>query len=177
MDGKVRRYIQIYTGNGKGKTTAAVGQAIRAAGHKLRTLIIMFMKDYPYGEIRGLESLADRIRVEQYGNDAFVFSKQPPSDEDIATARRALARAREALLAKEYDIVILDEICVAVYFKLLSAEDVMPLLTEKPDEVELILTGRYCPPQWIEKADLVSEMKEIKHYYRHGILAREGFES
>lgn len=171
------RYIQIYTGNGKGKTTAAIGQAIRAAGEGLKTLIIMFMKEYPYNEIVALKRFDDLITVEQYGNDEFVLRKQEPSSEDRQTAQKALERAHSAIISKEYDIVILDEASVSVYFGLFTADDLIPILAEKPDEVEVILTGRYCPKSWIEKADLVTEMKEIKHYYQKGILARRGFES
>ena len=172
-----RRYIQIYTGNGKGKTTAAIGQAVRAAGSGLRTLFMMFMKDYPYGEIKSLKRLSEWITVEQYGNDDFVLRKQPPNQQECAIARQALDRAYKAIIGKKYDIVALDEICVAVYFGLFTAEDVLPLLDEKPDEVELILTGRYCPKQWLAKADLVTQMEEIKHYYRNGVTSRKGFES
>ncbi len=171
------RFIQIYTGNGKGKTTAALGQAIRAAGNGLRTFIIMFMKDYKYGELKCLKKLSDWIAVEQYGNDGFVIRKQPPDDKDRTLARRALNQARKVIASRQYDIVVLDEICVAAHFGLLSSNDVIPLLDEKPDEVELILTGRYCPDEWLKKADLVTEMKEIKHYYQKGVLARRGFES
>ena len=173
-----RRYIQIYTGNGKGKTTAAIGQAVRAAGGGLKTLIIMFMKDYPYGEIEILrKDLGQMVTVEQYGNDAFVLRKEPPTDADKSRARRGLDRAAEAMRSGEYDIVVLDEVCVCTYFGLLTAEELLPLFSKKPDQVELILTGRYCPAEWIEKADLVSEMKEVKHYYRQGVLARPGIES
>jgi cob(I)alamin adenosyltransferase len=172
-----KRFIQIYTGNGKGKTTAAIGQAVRAAGRGLKTLIIMFMKDFEYGEIIGLKQLSEYITVEQYGNDNFVMEKRPPEEEDINLARKALRRGWEALAGREYDIVILDEICVAVYFKLLRPADLIPILDGKPDGVELILTGRYCPPEWMERADLVTEMKERKHYFLRGVTAREGFES
>jgi cob(I)alamin adenosyltransferase len=172
-----RRYIQIYTGNGKGKTTAAVGQAVRAAGSRLKTLIVMFMKDFPYGEVRTLAALDEWITLERFGNDRFVFEKRPPSEKDKSVARSALARAEEAVSSGQFDIVILDEICVAVYFGLLAASDVIPLLESKPDSVELILTGRYCPDEWIERADLVTEMTEIKHYYQTGVTARKGFES
>lgn len=171
------RYIQMYTGNGKGKTTAALGQAIRAAGGGLRTFIVMFMKDYPYGELKILKELGEWITVEQYGNDKFVLRKELPSDRDKTNARQGLNRAREVIMSRQYDIVILDEICVTVYFGLLSAADVVPLLIEKPREVELILTGRYCPQEWIDRADLVTEMQEIKHYYQQGVLSRKGFES
>ena len=172
-----RRYIQIYTGNGKGKTTAAIGQAVRAAGSRMSTLIIMFMKNHPYSEIESLKNLNEWITVEQYGDDEFVLRKQPPSKQDRDIAHQALKRAYDAVIGKQYDIVILDEICVAAYFDLLTVDEVIAIFDDKPDDVELILTGRYCPTEWIDKADLVSEMLEIKHYYNKGILARKGFES
>jgi cob(I)alamin adenosyltransferase len=177
MKDKPERFLQIYTGHGKGKTTAAIGQAVRAAGHGLKSLIVMFMKNHPYGELHSLEHLSQWITVEQYGDDAFVMRREEPSAQDLATARTALARARQAMLSGEYDIVILDEVCVCVYFKLLAAEDVVPLFGERPDSVELILTGRYCPDAWLDRADLVTEMHERKHYYSDGVLARRGFES
>ncbi len=172
-----KRYIQIYTGPGKGKTTAAVGQAVRAAGSRLKSLIIMFMKEYPYGEVRALEPLSEWITIERYGGDDFVYRRELPSDADKATARRALERAREAMISGQYDIVILDEICVCVYFKLVEVDDVTPLLDAKPDDVELILTGRYCPDEWLKRADLITEMAEVKHYYQQGVTSRKGFES
>ncbi len=172
-----RRYIQIYTGNGKGKTTAAIGQAVRAAGSGLKTCIIMFMKDYPYGELGVLNHLDKWITVEQFGDDRFVFQKRPPNEDEIGAARAGLERAREVIASGEYDLVILDEICVTTYFGLLTADDVLPLLEEKPESVELVLTGRYCPDEWIEKADLVTRMDEVKHYYQKGVTARKGFES
>jgi cob(I)alamin adenosyltransferase len=170
-------YVQIFTGNGKGKTTAALGQALRAAGSGLTTFIVMFMKDFAYGEIKSIKHLSDWIRLEQYGNDAFVFRKQSPDNEDKKAARLALKRTREAMLCAKYDMVIMDEICVAIHFGLLKTEDVLSLLDEKPEPIELILTGRYCPPELIEKADLVTEMQEIKHYYQKGVGARKGIES
>jgi len=177
MHSPEKRYVQIYTGNGKGKTTAALGQAIRAAGSRLKTLIVMFMKDFPYGEVRSLQSLSEWITVERFGNDAFVFRKEPPSQQDIDTAHAALTRAREAMLSGEFDLVILDEVCVCTYFKLLTPADVVPLLDDRPEGVELILTGRYCPQEWLDRADLITEMTEVKHYYQQGVLSRKGFES
>jgi cob(I)alamin adenosyltransferase len=174
MADRNRRYIQIYTGNGKGKTTAAIGQAIRAAGRGLRTFIIMFMKDFPYGELAVLKQLGEWITVEQFGNDRFVFQKRPPNEAEIGAAKAGLRRAREVINGGEYDVVVLDEICVTTYFGLLTALEVLPLLEEKPAGVELVLTGRYCPDEWIEKADLVTRMDEVKHYYRQGDRA-EGF--
>lgn len=170
-------YIHIYTGNGKGKTTAALGLALRAAGSGLKTFIVMFMKDFSYGEIKSIKHLSDWIRLEQYGNDAFVFRKQQPENKDLKAARQALKKTQEAMLSAEYDIVILDEICVAIHYALLKTQDVLSLLRVKPQPVELILTGRYCPPELIEKADLVTEMQEIKHYYQKDAVARKGIES
>lgn len=169
-------YIHIYTGNGKGKTTAALGQALRAAGSGLKTLIIHFMKDFPYSELKSVEILQKFITVEQYGNDKFVIKKTPPDENDKSPIYVALDRVKQAFLEKEYDIIILDEICVAVYFHLLTAEDIIPIIETKPDGIELILTGRYCPQELINRADLVTEMKEIKHYYQKGIYSREGIE-
>ena len=170
-------YIHTYTGNGKGKTTAALGQALRAAGSGLKTFFVMFMKDFAYGEIQMVKQLSDWIRLERYGNDAFVFRKQSPDNEDKKAAQLALKRARDAMLSTRYDMIILDEVCIAIHFGLLKTEDVLSLLDEKPEPIELILTGRYCPPELIEKADLVTEMQEIKHYYQKGIAARKGIES
>lgn len=170
-------YVQIYTGNGKGKTTAALGQALRAAGNGLRTFMVQFMKDSPYGELRGIGELNEWIRLEQCGNDAFVFDKQLPGDKDLKAAKHGFGRAREAMLSGKYDIVIMDEVCVAMYFGLLRKEKVVSLIEEKPEPVELILTGRYCPPELMERADLVTEMLEIKHYYHKGVLARKGIDS
>ena len=170
-------YIQIYTGNGKGKTTAALGQAVRAAGNGLKIFIVMFMKDFPYGELKSLQLLSQWIELEQFGNDRFVFHKQVPNKNDLQAAKCGFQHARDAILSEKYDLVILDEVCVAIYYSLLKMEDILSLVDEKPEMVELILTGRYCPTEWIDKADLVSEMLEIKHYYNKGILARKGFES
>jgi cob(I)alamin adenosyltransferase len=170
-------YIQVYTGNGKGKTTAAIGQAVRAAGAGLKTVIIQFMKEYPYSEIVSLNELSKWITVEQYGKDDFVYKGKMPGEEDLAVALRALKRAEDIMLCNEYNIIILDEIIVAIYFKLFPISDVIDLINKKPDNVELILTGRYCPEEIIEKADLVTEMKEIKHYYTKNVLSRKGIES
>jgi len=170
-------YIQVYTGNGKGKTTAAIGQAVRAAGAGLKTIIIQFMKEYPYSEIVSLNELSKWITVEQYGKDDFVYKGKMPGEEDMAVALRALKRAEDIMLCNEYNIIILDEIIVAIYFKLFPISDVIDLINKKPDNVELILTGRYCPEEIIEIADLVTEMKEIKHYYTKNVLSRKGIES
>src|SRR3970282_1867156 len=121
-------YIQVYTGNGKGKTTAAIGQAVRAAGAGLKTIIIQFMKEYPYSEIVSLNELSKWITVEQYGKDDFVYKGKMPGEEDLAVALRALKRAEDIMLCNEYNIIILDEIIVAIYFKLFPISDVIDLI-------------------------------------------------
>lgn len=170
-------YIQIYTGNGKGKTTAAIGQAVRAAGYGLKTYIIQFMKEFPYNELNSLKNLSGWITIEQACKDDFVYKKENPPQEEIDKAYNALNKAKEKMCSGDYDLIILDEVCVSIYFGLLKTEDVLNFLNSKPDNVELILTGRYAPQALIDKADLVTEMKEIKHYYQKGVLSRRGIES
>ncbi len=170
-------YTQVYTGNGKGKTTAALGQALRAAGFGLKSYIIQFMKEYPYSEINSLKNLNEWITIEQSGKDDFVYKKQLPSEEEKSKAREALKNAEDKMLSGNYNIIILDEVLVSIYFKLFTEEEVLSFIEKKPDNVELILTGRYCPDSIINKADLVTEMKEVKHYYSKGVLSRKGIES
>jgi cob(I)alamin adenosyltransferase len=170
-------YIQIYTGNGKGKTTAALGQALRAAGRGLKTFIVQFMKNSTYGEVKIIEQMRNWITLEHYGNDSFVFSNLTAGEKDICMAQQAFHRARNAMSSGKYDIVIMDEVCVAIFFALLKTQDVLSLLEEKPEPVELIFTGRYCPQELIERADLVTEMQEIKHYFQKGVTSRKGIES
>jgi len=167
--------IQVYTGDGKGKTTAALGLALRAAGHGLRVYIIQFMKGWPnYGELKAVKFLPG-VTIRQFGGPHFV-NRNNPSPNDIRMAREALEEARRAILSGDYDIVILDEINVALDFGLITLEEVLALLEEKPEGVELVLTGRNAHPEIIRRAHLVTEMKEVKHPYREGILARKGIE-
>ncbi len=170
-------FVQIYTGNGKGKSTAAIGQAVRAAGLGMRTYIAQFMKEYPYSELVSLKHLSEWITVEQFGGDEFVYKKESPGDEDLAKAKNGLQTAKEKMLSDDYDIIILDEAIVAIYFKLIKTENLVEFIKSKPENVELILTGRYCPNELIELADLVTEMREVKHYYQKGIISRKGIES
>jgi len=170
-------FIQIYTGNGKGKSTAAIGQAVRAAGFGLKTYIAQFMKEYPYNELNSLKYLSEWITIEQFCGDDFVYKKELPGKDEIDKARRGLAKAKSKMLSGKFDIIILDEVCVSIYFGLFSDEEILTFMKQKPDKVELILTGRYCPDNILEKADLVTEMKEIKHYYQDGIKSRQGIES
>lgn len=174
-DGRLSRgYVQVYTGDGKGKTTAALGLALRASGHGMHTYVGQFMKGQHYGE---LDALRDHphITIEQYG-DVRCIRREEVTPEHVAQARRGLERAREAMLSGKYDIVVLDEVNVTVWFGLLDVEEVLAFLDEKPEPVEVILTGRRAPQELIERADLVTEMREVKHYYEQGVLAREGIE-
>jgi len=177
MNNLDKGFIQIYTGNGKGKTTAAIGLAVRAAGFGLRSYIAQFMKEFPYNEHKGLKHLIEWITIEQFAGDDFVYKKEPPGKKEIDKARRGLAAAKAKMLSGKYDLIILDEVCVSIYFGLFSDEEILTFMKQKPENVELILTGRYCPDKLLDKADLVTEMKEIKHYYQEGITARRGIES
>ncbi|MBT8380861.1 MAG: cob(I)yrinic acid a,c-diamide adenosyltransferase [Ignavibacteria bacterium] len=170
-------FIQVYTGNGKGKTTAAIGQAVRAAGYGLKSYIVQFMKEFPYNEQNSLKHLSEWITMEQFAGDDFVYKKQLPGKKEIDKARRGLAAAKAKMLSGKYDLIILDEVCVSIYFGLFSDEEILTFMKQKPENVELILTGRYCPDNIMDKAEVVTEMKEIKHYYQEGITARKGIES
>jgi cob(I)alamin adenosyltransferase len=172
-----RGYVQIYTGNGKGKTTAAIGQAVRAAGFGFKTYIAQFMKEYPYNELNSLKHLSKWITIEQFGGDEFVYKKELPCEKDLKKAKKGLQTAKEKMLGGEYELIILDEAIVAIYFKLLQTDELDDIIKQKPENVELILTGRYCPDGLLELADLVTEMKEVKHYYQKGVKSRRGIES
>jgi cob(I)alamin adenosyltransferase len=171
-----RGLIQVYTGNGKGKTTAALGLSLRAVGRGMRVCMIQFMKGGgPYGEQFAAEKLTPYLTIIQTGRGGWI-RKGNPTPEDRGLAREALSQASETLTGGRYDIVILDEINNAIHYELVSVDDVIALIHQKPDNVELILTGRNAHERIIEKADLVTEMREIKHYYSKGIQAREGIE-
>ena len=167
-------YIQIYTGDGKGKTTAALGLALRAAGHGKKTYIAQFMKGQSYGELKSIQRI-DEITIAQFGKDTFIHINQATA-QDIQMARDGLDQATHAMNSGDYQIIILDEINMAVYFKLLTVDEVLEFIKQKPVEIELILTGRRAPEQFIKIADLVTEMKEVKHYYKAGVESRDGIE-
>jgi cob(I)alamin adenosyltransferase len=169
-----RGYIQIYTGDGKGKTTAAIGLALRASGHGLKTYIGQFMKGQHYGELTPLRN-NPLITVEQYGDEG-CFHKEEVTPQHIAHAHEGLKRAEQAMASGQYDIVILDEINVAIWFELITEKEVLQLIERRPAPLELVLTGRRAPKSLIQKADLVTEMQEVKHYYRQGVEARDGIE-
>lgn len=169
-------YVQVYTGNCKGKTTAALGLSFRAAGHGLKSYIGQFMKGQHYGELEAVKMMQPYITIEQYGKPGWIHVHNPPREEDIQMAQEGLRRAKNAMLSGEHDIVVLDEINTAHYFHLVSLEDMLEIIAYKPDGVELILTGRYAPLEVIAVADLVTEMVEVKHYYQKGVQARDGIE-
>ncbi|MFA4646376.1 cob(I)yrinic acid a,c-diamide adenosyltransferase [Pyrococcus kukulkanii] len=165
--------VHIYTGNGKGKTTAAIGLAVRMLGSGGRVIVIQFMKaPKVYGEYHMAERCG--FVIESYGLPKFVHGK--PEQDDIEAAKRALDRAKEVVKSGEWDLVILDEICVALGFGMISIDEVKELIRSKAPNTELVLTGRYCPEELYEPADYVTEMREIKHPYQKGILARRGVE-
>jgi cob(I)alamin adenosyltransferase len=167
--------IQVYTGSGKGKTTAALGQGLRALGKGFKVYMIQFMKgDIEYGEITAVRKL-DNFIIEQFGRPDFV-NRENPEQIDIDFAEKGLERAKKIINENMYDMIILDEINVAIDWKLITLENVIDLIKNKPKNVELILTGRYAHQKIIDLADLVTEMKEIKHPYQQGILARDGIE-
>lgn len=167
--------VQVYTGDGKGKTTAALGLALRAWGHGRRVLVIQFMKGrINYGEIIAARRLPG-FEVEQYGRETFV-SKENPAPEDQAFARQGWLRAQAAVDGGDYDLVVLDEINVACDFGLVPTAEVLELIKAKPAPLELVLTGRGAPQALLDAADLVTEMRELKHYYKNGLAAREGVE-
>lgn len=168
-------YIQVYTGNGKGKTTAALGLALRAAGAGLRVYIIQFMKKGEYSEIRALQRLSDRITIDQFGTGRFIRGR--PETEDIEAARKGLAAVHEAMSSGDYDLIILEEANVAYGSGVLSEKELLDVITAKPEGVELLFTGRGGAPAVLERADLITEMMPVRHYLEKGVEARTGIES
>jgi len=169
-----RGYVHVYTGNGKGKTTAAIGLAVRAAGAGLRVFIGQFVKGKPYSEVAALQRFSDCITLRQFGRGCFIRSG--PGSEDIRNAAVGLEEVRNVITGGQYELVILDEVNVAVQLGLFPVERLLELIDAKPDRVELVLTGREANPAVVQRADVVTDMGEVKHYYRQGILAREGIE-
>jgi len=167
-------FIQVYTGNGKGKTTAALGLAIRAAGAKQKVFIGQFLKGKKYSELIALKRVNDFITIEQFGATSFIIKK--PTQKDIDNAQNALKKVSKIIINGKFDLIILDEINCAIQLNLIDLKDVLKILSEKPKHVEIVLTGRDAPMEIIKIADLVTEMKEIKHYFYKGIVARRGIE-
>ncbi len=170
----MKGYVHVYTGDGKGKTTAALGLAIRAAGAGLKVFFAQFLKSGDYSEHKALRRFSDIIEVRQYGRGCFIRGK--PADEDIEAAKKGLSEVREIVSSGRYDVVILDEANIAVFYGLIEVDQLLEIIKNRPSHVEIVITGRNADPKLIEEADLVTEMKEIKHYYKKGVLARIGIE-
>lgn len=169
--------VMVYTGDGKGKTTAALGLALRQVGWGKRVLFIQFMKGKGnvYGERIAAEKYLPLLEIEQLGREDFVNMVDPAKvDKDLA--KKAIQRAEEALALNTYDLIVLDEVNVAAACGLIDVEDVLNVLAKRPPHVDMVLTGRYCPESIMEKADMVSEVKEVKHHYNSGVPARKGIE-
>jgi cob(I)alamin adenosyltransferase len=169
--------IIVHTGNGKGKTTAALGLGLRAWGQGLKVLVVQFIKGgWKYGELAAIEKLAPHFVIEQLGEGFIKGSSEDKMAEHRAAAESALKAARDAISSQKWDMIILDEINYAVKFGLISVEDVLELLEGKPPLLHLVLTGRDAKEEIVEQADLVTEMKEIKHPFQKGIKAQKGIE-
>ena len=176
-----RGLIHVYTGSGKGKTTAALGLALRAAGHGWHTYVGQFMKGQDYGELRAATLLGTDaagqplLTMAQFGKPTFTHVDGVTA-EDIRMAQEGLAQAREAMLSERYEIVVLDEINVALHFELLTVSEVLQAIDQKPDRVELVLTGQRVPDEILDRADYITVMQQDRHPYQRGILARKGIE-
>ncbi len=168
-----RGYVQVYTGNGKGKTTASLGLLLRAVSAGKKVFIGQFTKGMKYSELNMLEKI-ELVTNRQYGKPGFI--RNTPGKDDIRLAQEGLAEIKSILETGEYDLVILDEANIALYYKLFSFEELWDAVSHRKPHVEVVITGRYAPDELIKKADLVTEMKEIKHYYTQGVPARTGIE-
>lgn len=168
-------YVQVYTGDGKGKTTAALGLALRAAGAGFKVYIGQFIKQGCYSELDALKRYEDLITIEQFGTGRYIRGE--PDEEDIAAAQKCLDAIRAAVASGQYKLVIMDEAGVAEFFRLISADDVASVIAARPEDVELVITGRRVSGEVQDRADLITEMRAVKHYYEKGVLARKGIES
>ena len=169
----MKGYVQIYTGNGKGKTTAALGLSLRAVCAGKKIFFGQFVKGMIYSELKASQ-LLEGFNIKQYGRNCFI--KNEPEEEDIQRAQKGLDELGKMIKSGEYDLVVMDELNIALYYKLFGVHDVIKIIKEKHEKTEIVITGRYAPEELIEIADLVTEMKEIKHYYQKGVQAREGIE-
>jgi cob(I)alamin adenosyltransferase len=175
---KTRGYIHIYMGEGKGKTTAALGLGLRAVGHRLKVYMVQFLKSTASGELPAVEKLAPYFTIFRFEKEHDFFTRLPePAKQEIrAEVRTAFNFVRRVVAAGECDILILDEILVAVQYQLLESAEVLELLSQKPLGMELVMTGRAAPPELIAAADLVTRMEQVKHYYQSGVQSRPGIE-
>ena len=171
---KMKGYVQVYTGNGKGKTTAALGLSIRALGAGKKVFIGQFAKSKHYSELETIEKLLKNITIKQFGMGCFIFEK--PKEEDIQAAQNGLKEITSIIESDEYDVIILDEANIAVHYNLITADELISAINKRSERTEIIITGRYAKQEIMDFADLVTEMKEIKHYYQQGVQARVGIE-
>lgn len=170
----MRGKVHVYTGDGKGKTTAALGLSIRAAGAGLRVFFAQFIKADEYSEIKALKRFSDIITVEQFGLGGFIGGT--PTTGDVEAAQKGVARVMEIISSGKYDVVVLDEANIAVKYELISEQDLLDIIDAKSKNSELVITGRGASAKIIEKADLVTQMKAVKHYFQNGVEARVGIE-
>ncbi len=171
----MRGQVHVYTGNGKGKTTAALGVALRAAGAGLRVFIAQFVKDMEYGEVLAIRrDLSGSVEIRLCGSGCFI--DRTPAEKDIDCARRGLAEASLAMASGQYDVVILDEANIATHFGLISPAELVDAVARRCDKVEVIVTGRYASQEILDVADLITEMKEVRHYYVKGVPSRSGID-
>lgn len=167
-------YVQVYTGNGKGKTTAAIGLAVRALGAGWRVFIAQFLKTGDYSEHKALARFSDLLTIKTYGRDVFI--RGTPEDEDIRLAQEAMQEIAASVASEQYRLVVLDEANVAIHYGLIRVEQILDLFDQSPKGIEFVITGRHADPRLIARADLVTEMQEVKHYYQQGVKARVGVE-
>jgi cob(I)alamin adenosyltransferase len=170
----MKGYVQVYTGNGKGKTTAALGLAVRELGAGKKVFIGQFAKSKHYSELETIDKLLKNITIKQYGMGCFIFEK--PKEEDILAAQKGLKEIIEVIKSDEYDMIILDEANIAIHYNLFGADELIDAISKRNQRTEIVITGRYATPEIIDFADLVTEMKEVKHYYQQGVQARVGIE-
>jgi len=170
----MKGYVQVYTGKGKGKTTAALGLALRAVGAGKKVFFAQFVKGCTYSEHEPIARFFPEIILRQYGLKCFIV--EGASKEDIDAARHGLEEVTVVLSSGDYDVVVLDEACIAVHFNLFSSEELIRTVQSREKHTEVIVTGRYATPDLMEIADLVTEMKEVKHYYTQGLIGRRGIE-
>ena len=168
--------IQVYTGNGKGKTTAAIGVAIRALGHGKKVFLVQFIKkDSNLGELKAARNFKN-FEIVQAGRGCWLKKGSPEIEKDKQCTQKGWTCAQKAIASKKYDLLILDELNVAIYFNLLKVTEVTKLLRQIPRKLEVVITGRYAHPAVLKIADLISEIRELKHYYKRGVSSRKGIE-
>lgn len=171
----MKSYVQIYTGNGKGKTTAALGLIVRALGNDFKILLVQFLKGRDYGELHSLAKF-ENLEIKRFGRGVFIRDKENVTDEDIQLTRSGYELLKENISKDKYDLIVADEILGTLRYDLISVDEIKWLIENKNENVELVLTGRNAPQDLIDMADLVTEMKEVKHYFKKGVMARKGIE-